>query len=81
MMSQKNNDLITRIGPGTAAGALLRQYWQPVALADELSAAASVLQGQGAEGRPAVLMRGIRFPSEDLPASSLLRPLAEDMFR
>ena len=52
-----------------------------VALADELSAAASVLQGQGAEGRPAVLMRGIRFPSEDLPASSLLRPLAEDMFR
>lgn len=52
-----------------------------VALADELSAAASVLQGQGAEGRPVVLMRGVEFPDLDLPASSLLRPLEEDMFR
>ena len=43
MMSQKNNDLITRIGPGTAAGALLRQYWQPVALADELMSARPVV--------------------------------------
>ena len=52
-----------------------------VALADELSAAASVLQGQGDEGTPAVLMRGIQFPKDDLPAASLLRPLEEDMFR
>ena len=26
---------MTRVGPGTPAGALLRNYWQPVALADE----------------------------------------------
>ena len=37
MLSQEQNDLITRVGPGTAAGGLLRRYWQPVALVDELS--------------------------------------------
>ena len=36
MLSQEQNDLITRIGPGTAAGDLMRRYWQPVALVDEL---------------------------------------------
>jgi phenylpropionate dioxygenase-like ring-hydroxylating dioxygenase large terminal subunit len=35
MMSQDQNDLITRIGPGTPAGKLMRMYWQPAALADE----------------------------------------------
>jgi phenylpropionate dioxygenase-like ring-hydroxylating dioxygenase large terminal subunit len=35
MLSQEQNDLITRVGPGTAAGALMRRYWQPVALVDE----------------------------------------------
>ena len=37
MLSAEQNDLITRTSPGTAAGALLRRYWQPAALADELS--------------------------------------------
>ena len=36
MISQYLNDQITRIGPGTDAGAVLRRYWQPGALADEL---------------------------------------------
>jgi phenylpropionate dioxygenase-like ring-hydroxylating dioxygenase large terminal subunit len=36
MVSAEQNDLMTRIGPGTPAGALLRNYWQPVALAEEL---------------------------------------------
>lgn len=43
MMSQEQNDLITRIGPGTAAGAVLRRYWQPVALAEELMGARPVV--------------------------------------
>jgi phthalate 4,5-dioxygenase len=38
MISAEQNDLMTRIGPGTAAGALLRHYWQPAALVDELPA-------------------------------------------
>jgi phenylpropionate dioxygenase-like ring-hydroxylating dioxygenase large terminal subunit len=37
MLSAEQNDLITRIGPGTPAGALLRHYWQPAALVDELA--------------------------------------------
>lgn len=38
MMSAQHNDLITRITPGTPAGRLLRMYWQPAALSDELAA-------------------------------------------
>ena len=37
MLSAEQNDLITRIGPGTPAGALMRRYWQPAALVDELA--------------------------------------------
>src|SRR5262245_21274061 len=36
MLSAEQNDFITRIGPGAPAGALLRRYWQPAALVDEL---------------------------------------------
>ena len=36
MLSAQQNDLITRIGPGTGAGQLMRRYWQPAALAVEL---------------------------------------------
>ncbi len=37
MLSAEQNDLITRTGPSTAAGTLMRRYWQPAALVDELS--------------------------------------------
>lgn len=37
MLSAEVNDQITRTGPATAAGALLRRYWQPAALVDELA--------------------------------------------
>src|SRR5450432_2505769 len=37
MLSAEKNDLITRIGPGTGAGKLMRSYWQPAALVDELA--------------------------------------------
>jgi phthalate 4,5-dioxygenase len=37
MLSAEQNDLITRTGLGSPAGALLRHYWQPAALADEIS--------------------------------------------
>ena len=37
MLSAEQNDFITRIGPGAPAGALLRRYWQPAALVDELT--------------------------------------------
>jgi len=37
MMSAEQNRLITQSGAGTPAGLLLRRYWQPVALAEELA--------------------------------------------
>lgn len=36
MISAEQNDLITRVGPNAPAGKLLRRYWQPVALVEEL---------------------------------------------
>jgi hypothetical protein len=36
-MRAEQNELLTRIGPGTPAGNLLRRYWQPVALEEELA--------------------------------------------
>ena len=36
MLTLEQNDVLTRTGPGTLAGALLRRYWQPVALGSEL---------------------------------------------
>jgi len=37
MISQQLNDQITRIGQDTPAGSVLRHYWQPAALSDELT--------------------------------------------
>ncbi len=37
MISAALNDTITRVGPGTPAGDVLRRYWQPAALTDELA--------------------------------------------
>ncbi|MBC8475743.1 MAG: aromatic ring-hydroxylating dioxygenase subunit alpha [Gammaproteobacteria bacterium] len=36
MLSAEQNDLITQTGSGTPAGQVLRRYWQPVALSEEL---------------------------------------------
>ena len=33
MMSREQNDLLSRIGPGTLMGKLLRRYWAPFLLA------------------------------------------------
>jgi phenylpropionate dioxygenase-like ring-hydroxylating dioxygenase large terminal subunit len=37
MLSSAQNELITQTGPGTPCGDLMRRYWQPVALSEELS--------------------------------------------
>ena len=38
-MKAEQNELITRIGPKTPCGDLMRHYWQPVALVDEFNPA------------------------------------------
>jgi coenzyme F420-0:L-glutamate ligase/coenzyme F420-1:gamma-L-glutamate ligase len=49
--------------------------------ADEIAAAASLVMGQGAEGQPVVIVRGLTWRGPDNAASELVRPAAEDMFR
>jgi phthalate 4,5-dioxygenase oxygenase subunit len=44
MMAKEENDLLTQTGPGTPAGNLLRRYWQPVALSEELPSGAAPLR-------------------------------------
>ena len=36
MLSREDNELLTRTGPGTAMGALIRHYWIPVVESKEL---------------------------------------------
>ena len=49
--------------------------------ADEIAAAASLVMGQGAEGQPVVVVRGLTSRGPDNGASELVRPAAEDLFR
>ena len=54
------------------------------AIADELSAAASLLQGQAGEGRPVILIRGYdfsRIPTQNTGTFGLIRPKEKDLFR
>jgi 5,5'-dehydrodivanillate O-demethylase len=37
MLTQEENELLTRVGPGTPAGRLLRRYWHVVAASSELT--------------------------------------------
>lgn len=52
MMSKEQNEMISRVGAGTPAGEVLRQYWHPAALVEELP-----------EGRP---VAPVRLLGEDL---------------
>ena len=36
MLTAEENELLTRVGPGTPMGDLLRRYWHPVAARAEL---------------------------------------------
>jgi len=52
-----------------------------VGFADEVAAAASLLMGQAAESRPAILVRGLSWKQPASPARSLIRPAEQDVFR
>jgi len=56
VLTLEENELITRTGPGTPGGELLRRYWQPAALSEELPAGGAPL--------PVKLLGGISSSSE-----------------
>jgi coenzyme F420-0:L-glutamate ligase/coenzyme F420-1:gamma-L-glutamate ligase len=50
-------------------------------VADEVAAAASLMMGQAAEGRPAVHVRGFPYERREGCGAELIRPKQMDMFR
>ena len=65
MLTREENELLTRTGPGTAMGALLRRYWIPVVQSGELEAGGRVkrvrllceplIAFRGKSGRPGLI--------------------------
>jgi coenzyme F420-0:L-glutamate ligase/coenzyme F420-1:gamma-L-glutamate ligase len=51
-----------------------------LAVADELAAAAGLLMRKS-EGSPVIVIRGYRYKSSSDPATNIIRPAAEDLFR
>ena len=49
--------------------------------ADEIAAAASLVQGQADEATPIVLVRGLAWSAPDAPGAALVRPPEHDLFR
>jgi phthalate 4,5-dioxygenase len=81
-MKKELNDLLTRIGPGTGCGALMRQYWQPIALVDEFDAALDPRMHTPQGPRPIKAVRAlgqdfVLFQNAALPDSTVTYGLLE----
>ena len=48
---------------------------------DEIAAAASLVMGQADEGRPVVIVRGLRWAAAQSSSAELIRAASEDLFR
>jgi coenzyme F420-0:L-glutamate ligase / coenzyme F420-1:gamma-L-glutamate ligase len=71
--------LMNRRGERDLAGRPLEAT--EVGFADAVAAAAVLAMGEAAEARPAALVRGLQWTADPRPASALLRPKAQDLFR
>jgi nitrite reductase/ring-hydroxylating ferredoxin subunit len=58
-MNREQNERLTRIGPGTPCGTLLRRYWQPVALVQEFDPAVDPRMAERA-------LKAVRLLGQDL---------------
>lgn len=52
-----------------------------IAFADAVAAGAALVMGEGAEGTPVIMARGVFPDAPAVKASALIRPRAEDLFR
>ncbi len=52
-----------------------------IAVGDAVAAAAGLAMGEGDEGIPAVLVRGLRLPGKQQTSRAIVRPVDEDLFR
>ncbi|MEM7748534.1 MAG: coenzyme F420-0:L-glutamate ligase, partial [Pseudomonadota bacterium] len=49
--------------------------------ADEIAAGASLLMGQGNEGRPVVIAKGLNWTKPEVSVADIIRPAEGDLFR
>ena len=52
-----------------------------VGYADQIAAAAMLVMGEGAEGVPAAVIRGVPLDGPAMPARDTVRPPEQDLFR
>jgi coenzyme F420-0:L-glutamate ligase/coenzyme F420-1:gamma-L-glutamate ligase len=52
-----------------------------IGFADEIAAAASLLQGQADEAQPVVVVRGLTWHAQAVPVADVIRPPEEDLFQ
>jgi len=52
-----------------------------VGFGDQVAAAATLLMGEGSEGLPAVLVRGLQWSDDDATGAQLIRPKDQDLFQ
>jgi coenzyme F420-0:L-glutamate ligase / coenzyme F420-1:gamma-L-glutamate ligase len=52
-----------------------------IAVGDAIAAAAGLAMGEGDEGIPAVIVRGLRLSGEHQSSRAIVRPVDEDLFR
>jgi coenzyme F420-0:L-glutamate ligase/coenzyme F420-1:gamma-L-glutamate ligase len=52
-----------------------------IGFADEIAAAASLLQGQAAEAQPVVILRGLTWTAPVMAVAEMIRPPEEDLFQ
>ncbi len=52
-----------------------------IGFADEIAAAASLLQGQAAEAQPVIVVRGLAWNAPDMKVADVIRPAEEDLFQ
>ncbi len=71
--------LVDRRGEPDRAGRSLEVT--EVALADMIATAAGLMMGEGVEGVPAALVRGVDWHGDTRPAAALVRPPEQDLFR
>jgi phthalate 4,5-dioxygenase len=81
VLTKEQNRLVTETGPGAPGGDLMRRYWQPAALSEELGADPVPIQVLGedlvlfrdAEGKPALVERHCPHRLADLSYAFLDR--------
>ena len=68
MLTQKMNERLTRVGPGTPMGELMRRYWHPIAGSAQISILPRSGKDPTKEGQPGGPFKDIEVGRSDVEA-------------